>query len=236
MPVRRSAVELEGRWGFARGVNGLLQSLIAQGRADEAARTLYAELGEGTLADVPPMLGLMLTRARVWAACGDHPRALAEFDEAVRRRQKWGGVTPSWIGDLLAAAESHHVLGRPDEGAPLLVQARALADRWGVPGPLGQVVRAQAMLGSDGDRTELLREAVALLERSPARLSSPGRSSTSVVRCGAPGTGATPAHRSVAGMTWPAGAVPTPSPNSPARNSPPAAFASAATGSPAPSH
>ncbi len=163
------AVELEGRWGFARGVNGLLQSLIAQGRADEAARTLDAELGEGTLADVPPMLGLMLTRARVWAACGDHRRALAEFDEAVRRRQKWGGVTPSWIGDLLAAAESHHALGRPDDAAPLLVQARALADRWGTPGPLGQVMRAQAMLGGDGDRTELLREAVTLLERSPAR-------------------------------------------------------------------
>jgi DNA-binding CsgD family transcriptional regulator len=164
------AVELEGRWGFARGVNGLLQSLLGQGRADEAARTLDAELGEGTLVDVPPMLSLMLTRARVWAACGDHRRALAEFDEAVRRRQKWGGVTPSWIGDLLVAAESHHALGQPDDAAPLLVQARTLADRWGTPGPLGQVFRAQAMLGSDGDRTELLREAIALLERSPARL------------------------------------------------------------------
>jgi DNA-binding CsgD family transcriptional regulator len=163
------AVELEGRWGFARGVTGLLQSLVAQGRTEEAVRTLHAELGDGTLADIPPMLALMLTRARVWGASGDHPRALAEFDEAIRRREKWGGASPSWIGDVLAAAESHHALGRPDDAAPLLLQARALADRWGTPGPLGQVLRAQAMLGSDGDRTELLREAVASLDRSPAR-------------------------------------------------------------------
>jgi DNA-binding CsgD family transcriptional regulator len=163
------AVELEGRWGFARGVNGLLQSLLAQGRTDEAARMLREELGEGTLADVPPMLGLMLTRARVWGACGDHVRGLAEFAEAVRRREKWGGVTPSWIADLLAAAESHHALGRPHDAAPLLAQARTLADRWGTPGPLGQVLRTEAMVGGDGDRTEMLSEAVAVLERSPAR-------------------------------------------------------------------
>ena len=168
------AVELEGRWGFARGVNGLLQSLLLQGRADEAARVLGEELGEGVLADVPPMLGLMLTRARVWAARGDHPRALAEFNEAVHRRRKWGGVTPSWIGDLLAAAECHHALGSDHEAAPLLAQARVLADRWGTPGPLGQVLRTQAMIGSGDDRTELLNEAVALLDRSPARLELAG--------------------------------------------------------------
>ena len=168
------AVELEGRWGFARGVNGLLQSLLAQGRTEEAARVLDDELGDAQLADVPPMLGLMLTRARVWAACGDHPRALAEFDEAVRRRQKWGGVTPSWIGDLLAAAECHHALGNVDEADLLLAQARALADRWGTPGPLGQVLRTQAMVGSDGDRIALLRDAVTLLDRSPARLELAG--------------------------------------------------------------
>ena len=35
-----------------------------------------------------------------------------------------------------------------------MAQARVLADRWGTPGPLGQVLRTQAMIGSDDDRTD----------------------------------------------------------------------------------
>ncbi len=164
------AVELEGWWGFARGVNPLLQLLLGQGRLDEARETLEAEIGGHPLPDVPPMLGVMLTRARVWAALGEHARALAEFDEARRRRAKWGGTSPSWIGDLIGAAESHHVLGHTGEVVPLLVQARGLAEHWGTPGPLGQVLRAEAMIGDADDRTGRLHEAVALLEASPARL------------------------------------------------------------------
>lgn len=163
-------VELEGWWGFARGLNPLLQTLVAQGRSEEAEQTLEAEIGNGALPDVPPMLGVMLTRARVWAALGEHQRALAEFDEALRRRAKWGGASPSWIGDLIGAAESHHALGHADDVAALLAQARDLAARWGTPAGLAQVLRAEALIGRDGDRTELLRRAVTLLGDSPARL------------------------------------------------------------------
>ena len=91
------------------------------------------------------MLGVMLTRARVWAVLGEHQRALAEFDEALRRRAKWGGASPSWIGDLIVAAESHHALGHADEVAALLAQARDLAARWGTPAGLAQVLRARGL-------------------------------------------------------------------------------------------
>lgn len=76
----------------------------------------------------------------------------------------------SWIGDMIGAAESHHVLDHTSEVVPLLVHARELAEHSGTPGPLGQVVRAEAMIGNADDRAERLREAVALLEISPARL------------------------------------------------------------------
>jgi DNA-binding CsgD family transcriptional regulator len=164
------AAELEQGWRFPRGLIALLQSLIAQGRAAEAAEALEAEVGDAVLADAPPMLALMLTRAQVRAALGDHARAVGEFEEAARRRQRWGGAAPSWIGDLLLAADSHDALGSHEAAQGLRSQARRLATQWDTPGALGQVTRAEALFGGAGERIERLRDAVALLERSPARL------------------------------------------------------------------
>ena len=164
------ATELEQGWRSPWRVTALLQSLVAQGRTGEAAEALDAELGNESLPNVPPMLALILTRAQVRAAVGDHAGAVAEFEEAVRRRQKWGGTAPSWIGDMLLAAESHESLGSREAAEALRAEARVLAAQWGTPGALGQVTRAEALFGGGGDRIDQLREAVALLERSPARL------------------------------------------------------------------
>jgi DNA-binding CsgD family transcriptional regulator len=163
------ATELDQGWRFPRGLTALLLSLVAQGRASEAAEVLAAEVGDRALPNAPPMLALMLTRAQVRAALGDHSGAVAEFEEAVRRREKWGGPAPSWIADMLVAAESHGALGSHEAAEALRAQARALATQWGTPGALGQVARAEALFGKAGDRVERLRDAVTLLERSPAR-------------------------------------------------------------------
>ena len=102
---------------------------------------------------------------------GDHLGALAQFDEAWRRRERYGpGPTPSWISDLLLAAECQRLTGHDEAAAALVAQAHDLAQRWGTPGHLGQTLRGRALLGADGDAVELLRESVALLEQSPARL------------------------------------------------------------------
>ena len=164
------AAEVDEWFGFARGLTSLLQSLVAQGRPADAAEIMAAEFGDDVLPDAPPMLALMLTRAQVRAALGDHAGALAEFEEAVRRRQKLGGTAPSWIGDLLMAAESHEARGGHEAAGELRKQARQLATQWGTPGALGQVTRADALFGDGADQIEGLREAVTLLERSPARL------------------------------------------------------------------
>ena len=131
---------------------------------------MNAELGDEVLPDVPPMLSLMLTRVRVRAAVGDHATALAEFERAVRRRDKWGGLNPSWVSDLLVAAESHLALGDVASARQLREQAHALALRWGTPGALGQVARAEGVARKGDDGIARLREAVSSLEQSPARL------------------------------------------------------------------
>jgi DNA-binding CsgD family transcriptional regulator len=71
---------------------------------------------------------------------------------------------------MLLAAESHAALGGHDAAEGLRAQARSLAAQWDTPGALGQVARADALFGDGDDRIEGLREAVTLLERSPARL------------------------------------------------------------------
>lgn len=164
------ATGIEKSWLFARGVKPLLQSLAGQGRTDEAERIIEREFGHDRLPDVPPMIGLVYARAEVLAAAGKHAAALDAFADAVQRGGRWGGASPSQIGDLLIAARSHHSLGDDDAAHERIAEADALARRWDTPGALGEVLHARAMLAAGDDRLVMLRHASTLLERSPARL------------------------------------------------------------------
>ena len=160
------ATEIEKSWLFARGVKPLLQSLAGQGRTGEAEQIIGREFGDIPLAEVPPMIGL--ARAEVLAAAGKHAAALEAFEEAVRRG--WGGASPSQIGDILIAAHCYHVLGDERTARARVAEAGALARRWDTPGALGEVMHAKGMLEVGDVQLEMLKEAAALLERSPARL------------------------------------------------------------------
>jgi DNA-binding CsgD family transcriptional regulator len=164
------ATEIEKSWLFARGVKPLLQSLARQGRTDEAEQIIEREFGELTLAHVPPMIGLVYAQAEVLAAAGKHAAALAAFNDAVKRGEKWGGASPSQVGDILIAARSHHALGDRETARARIVEADELARQWGTPGMLGEVTHAKAMLDTDVNRLTVLCKAVSLLARSPARL------------------------------------------------------------------
>lgn len=164
------ATGIERSWLFARGVKPLLQSLAGQGRTDEAEAIMEREFGERPLPNVPPMVGLIFARAEVLATSGRHAHALEAFDDAVARGARWGGTSPSQIGDILIAARSHQALGEGDAARARIAEAEALAAQWGTPGAHGEVLHAKAMLGRGEDRLATLHEAVALLERSPARL------------------------------------------------------------------
>ena len=164
------ATEIEKSWLFARGVKPLLQSLAGQGRTGEAEQIIGREFGDIPLAEVPPMIGLVYARAEVLAAAGKHAAALEAFEEAVRRGERWGGASPSQIGDILIAAHCYHVLGDERTARARVAEAGALARRWDTPGALGEVMHAKGMLEVGDVQLEMLKEAAALLERSPARL------------------------------------------------------------------
>jgi DNA-binding CsgD family transcriptional regulator len=164
------ATGIERSWLFARGVKPLLQSLASQGRTDEAEAIIEREFGDLPLPHVPPMIGLVFARAEVLAASGKHVAALHTFDDAVVRARQLGGASPSQIGDILIASRGHHALGDLDAARARIREAQALAEQWNTPGARGEVLHAQAILETGDDQLATLAEAVALLERSPARL------------------------------------------------------------------
>jgi DNA-binding CsgD family transcriptional regulator len=189
------ATGIEKSWLFARGVKPLLQSLAGQGRTDEAEHIIEQEFDDGQLPNIPPMIGLVFARAEVMAAMGKHAAAIEAFDDAVRRGARWGGTSPSQIGDILIAARSHHALGDHEAARARITEADLLARRWGTPAALGQVLHAQAMVDADTDQLSALREAAAVLERSPARLELASALVDLGAACVATATAATSASR-----------------------------------------
>jgi ATP/maltotriose-dependent transcriptional regulator MalT len=157
-------------WQATGATTALVLCQLDAGRLDEAWRTLAGAALDGHLPDRPVFMAMLLARMQVHAARGDGARALEDYREALRRRRSLGGVTASWIGDGLRAAEVHDALGDRDAALALADEMLVLARRWDTPGAIGQALRTHARLGAGGDSIQTLQEAIALLERSPARL------------------------------------------------------------------
>jgi DNA-binding SARP family transcriptional activator/DNA-binding CsgD family transcriptional regulator len=157
-------------WLFARSVAPLVGALLDQGRFEEAERELAAVLVGEEIPDIPALIPVLLARMRVRAARREHDQALADWEEAVRRSSRLGGVSASWIEDLTVVADIHHGLGDRPAAEGVVAQALKLSQRWGTPGAIGQALHAQARIGTPDESVEILRSAVDLLGRSPARL------------------------------------------------------------------
>jgi DNA-binding CsgD family transcriptional regulator len=157
-------------WGGAgrTALTMLVGSLLDQGRTQDAASEMA---GVDAVPDAPSLNQLLIEQMRLRAAQGQHRQALAAWDEARRRAVRhFTGIDPSWVPDLLAAADSHHALGEVDERDALLSEAVALAEHWGTPGFIGQARHRMARLRGGEDAVGDLAGAVEVLRGSPARL------------------------------------------------------------------
>ena len=165
------AAALGPEWSFARGVAPLVGVLLDQGRVEEAAGELRAVVAGEAIPDSPPMIPVLLARMSVRAAEGEHAAALADWDEAVRRSDRLGrGANAGWIEDLVVVAGVHQARGDRSAAEAVAAQAVELATRWDTPGAIGHALHVQARVGSPDASLDVLRSAVDLLERSPARL------------------------------------------------------------------
>jgi DNA-binding CsgD family transcriptional regulator len=111
---------------------------------------------------------LLSTRSHLRAATGDARRAL---EDQVDSRRAYGGFTepdPNFSG-WLRHARMLHATGRAEEAARDAGAALAYARIWGTPGYIGQALVVAGLIRGGAAGLGMLREAVAELERSPAR-------------------------------------------------------------------
>ena len=149
----------------------LAQILVERGAIDEAAELLDAV--EATVApDAFSRAPLLRARALVEAARGDHHAALAHALELGDALASFGHTNPpaSYPAWRSLAALEHHALGETEEALALAQEEVELARAWGAPRTLGRSLRILGLIEGGDDGIAHIREAVAVLEPSPARL------------------------------------------------------------------
>jgi DNA-binding CsgD family transcriptional regulator len=158
-------------WFRAVAHGWLAQILVERGAIGEAARILEAV--EATVApDAFSRTPLVRARALVEAAGGDHRAALAGALELGHALAAFGHTNPpaSYPAWRSLAALEHHALGETQEALALTQEEVELARAWGAPRTLGRALRILGLIEAGDDGIARLREAVAVLEPSPARL------------------------------------------------------------------
>ncbi|MFB7380976.1 helix-turn-helix transcriptional regulator [Kitasatospora purpeofusca] len=138
-------------------------TLLLRGELDEAGRVLRGE-GPAHLLGGP--------RARLRLARGDAPALVArDALEVGRAARELGVLNPAVVQWRVPAALALHADGRTEQARELAAEELELARGWGAPAPVGRALRALAVLAPERNGAlELLRESVAVLSGSTARL------------------------------------------------------------------
>jgi DNA-binding CsgD family transcriptional regulator len=115
---------------------------------------------------------LLRARALVAAARGDHRGALDHALELGQALTAFGHTNPpvSYPAWRSLAALEHHGLGDTAAALALAREEVELARAWGAPRTLGRALRILGLIEGADDGIARIREAVSVLEPSPARL------------------------------------------------------------------
>jgi len=148
----------------------LADVLTNRGELDEAEASLEA-LG---VPEEVPRSGHMIffLGARGWnrLARGDHDRARADFERLGELMEAFKMKNPAVVAWRSHLALALLELDRRDEALELVREEVELARAWGAPRPVGVALRTQGMAEGGTEGIETLREALAALESSSARL------------------------------------------------------------------
>ena len=144
--------------------------LIERGELDEAAALLARGVFAAParmLRQLPSTAALLVARGRLRRAQGRLEDAAEDLREAGRRVTAMGVLNPALLAWQSELAQVLADLGRDAEARRLADDAVSRAREFGAPGALGAALRTAAYVGGDVGQ---LREAVEVLEGSPARL------------------------------------------------------------------
>lgn len=170
----REALRLAWTVGMPFGVTinaaFLADALIEQGRLDDAESVLR----QVEAPELPPAEGLFFhyqhAQAQLRYAQGRYREGLVAALAAGQRFAGHCGTNPAVIPWRSTAAQCLHVLGDETAAIEHVRTELELARRWGSPGPIGRCLRVHGTLIGGTRGTELLREAVEVLEPAPLRL------------------------------------------------------------------
>jgi len=169
-----AALDVGRRHGFVfttpNALASLVVALLDRGRPDAATEALEAE---GMAGAVPPhgnFLPLIYARGLLYLARGRPRDALADLRNAGRIAVESGCVAESPMPWRSASARALAALGEDAAAAELVEEALALTRSFGTSPPVAIALQARALLEPPTERVATLREAVALLAPSGARL------------------------------------------------------------------
>jgi DNA-binding CsgD family transcriptional regulator/predicted negative regulator of RcsB-dependent stress response len=149
-------------------VAALVVVMLERGDPDDAAAVLHEQAPEP--GDEASAGHLLQARARLCIAFGRTDEALAALEELAEHERAWGIGTPAMTQWRAYAAEVHTARGDTATARTLADEEVERARQFGAAGVLGTALLAAATVDEPAMRVERLREAVACLAPSPARL------------------------------------------------------------------
>jgi tetratricopeptide (TPR) repeat protein len=148
-----------------------IEALVGLGRFEEADAIAETAAARQPSAGYLHTLTFLQARGGLRTAQGRFAEALDDLRRAGEGWHRLGVESPAiaaWRGEAVAA---HAALGQLEEAASLAAEEVALARRVGTPRTLGNALRGYAAAAAEGPAAEeCLREAVGLLESTPARV------------------------------------------------------------------
>jgi DNA-binding CsgD family transcriptional regulator len=146
----------------------LAEALLDRGEDAAAARALDVPDAEQRWGAGSTYFYFLATAARLAFVQGRAQDALDGFRRCDGIARAWGARNPALYPWRSGAALAALRLGEREEARRLAADELADARAWGAPRPIGLSLRTQGLIEGGDDGIELLREAVAELERSPS--------------------------------------------------------------------
>jgi len=111
---------------------------------------------------------LLYSRGHLRLAVGDPQGALRDFEQ-IRGREQQAGMETAAMPTRASAALAHGQLGEHERATALASEELELARVWGTPSALSFALRTAGIVTGGDAGLELLREAAAVVDTSPAR-------------------------------------------------------------------
>jgi DNA-binding CsgD family transcriptional regulator len=170
----RLAIEAGASHGLGTGlltpIAKLADTLMERGDLAAAAEALEQVASGGDLPETVHLLSFLDSRGRLRILQGRAREGLAELLELGRRYEALGGRNPAMHAWRSQAALAFLELGEQEDARRLAAEEVELAREWGAPRALAKSLRAAGLVEGGEAGLALLREAVDVLENSPALL------------------------------------------------------------------